>query len=124
MVLGLSECGKNWSITSVERMIIQTLIKLFAIKTVASKSLGFERSFKIAFELLDCSSSRFFLSVGPNAKKATSDADINAEQAIKMKIMISEMILSDTLKPAWILAGMMSELNPGILSMVKMVNHR
>ena len=80
--------------------MIQTLIKLLVIRIVANKSFGFERSFRIAFELLDCSSSRFFFSVGPNEKKATSDAEINAEQAIKMKIMISERTLSDILNPA------------------------
>lgn len=102
---------------------MQTLMKLLVIKTVANKSFGFERSFKIAFELLDCSSSRFFFSVGPNAKKATSEAETNAEQAIKMKIMISERTWSDTLNPACILAGIISELNPGMLSMIRMVNH-
>ena len=79
---------------------MQTLTKLLVINTVANRSFGFESSFKMAFELLDCSSSRFFFSVGPNAKKATSDADTNAEQAIRMKIMISERMCSDALNPA------------------------
>ena len=75
--------------------MMQTLMKLFVIRIVANKSFGFEMSFKIAFELRECSSSRFFFSEGPNAKKATSDAEINAEQAMRMKIAIKEMMLSE-----------------------------
>ena len=63
-------------------MTIATLIKLLAIRIVASSVFGFSRSFKILFETELFSLVNDSFCVLDMLNKATSDPDNNAERAI------------------------------------------
>ena len=71
-----------------------TLVKLFAIRIVASNSFGLERKFLMSLTLLDFSLFILSSSWGLSAKKATSAPEIKPDvtnKPIRTKI---EMILS------------------------------
>ena len=71
---------------NVETITIPMLTKLLVIKMVASSLCGRFSKAKIRSEALVFETSRSFFSFGPKEKKATSEPDINAEQAIKKTV--------------------------------------
>ena len=62
-------------------MITPTLAKLFAIRMVASNSLGLDKKFLMSLALLDFSLFILSSSWGLSAKKATSAPETNAEHS-------------------------------------------
>lgn len=65
------------------RIIIDTLIKLFAINIIANSSLGFSSKLSTVFEDLFFLFSIQSISTGLNEKKATSAPDTKAERTSK-----------------------------------------
>ena len=67
-------------------MITPTLTRLFVIKIVASKSLGFSSNCKMVFDDFESSVFNALDSFGPREKKAASEADIIIENNNKISI--------------------------------------
>ena len=76
-------------VIKVEITTIAILIKLFAIKMVASNRSGFDKRSITRRDALLCNSFNFPLSDGLNEKNATSDPETRAEQ---MRSIIIEII--------------------------------
>ena len=78
----------------VERIMIPTFTKLFAISIVANSCLGFFRKLSKRFASLDFSFPSASISLGLSAKKATSAPEINAEVANNPRRINIEIIES------------------------------
>lgn len=84
--MGYSEKLKRTLLTNVDIITIPTLTKLLPMSKVASRCFGRVSSFKTCRAFSECVLRSFSSCDGDIEKKATSDADINAEPKSSSKI--------------------------------------
>ncbi len=84
--------------------MIETLIKLFAINIVASKSFGLSNKANVVLAYLAGSFSRVSISPGFKEKKATSDPEIRADKLINSNKITIEIVIGKMSKPTGALA--------------------
>ncbi len=86
------ERSKSLLIMKLERMTMATFTKLLAISMVAKRRFGLSSRLIISLLFLDLVPRSKFICEGPNEKKAISEPEIRAEQAMSTSMARNPMI--------------------------------